>query len=606
MRHLGRSKPKVSYVLGGIVALLLAIGIACGSSATATAVPAATSAAEATAVPAAQQQATTVPAATGVSGSASAPTAQPAATATPVSAAPVSTVHPGKLTWLVGSFHNERFDYVFSGGHDYARQVHGFLISSDVDETGTRRVEAPGIASAWEISDDGLAWTFTIRQGLTFHDGSDLTTEDVLWTLQHIMGPQAVEYGGGGVVNLAKKTDRIEQTGDDQVTLFNNVITTEIPERVGESGGGWYGAILPKRATLHDDADEEAYDRNPIGAGPFALVEHVAGDSMLFERFDDFYQQPAHGYSVDKRATFAELDLRVVPEEATRVAALRAGEADIAPVSLSSKNQIESGGGRLIFGQEGSYFDIRQIGCWSTPAPPCADKRVRQALNYAIDKEIIQNQLYGGPEVMQIKGLVNVTPSTIGYGPELDPFPYDPDKARQLLADAGYPGGEGFGKLIINTYISPALPLMPESALLGADMWKKELGIDVEVNVTDQGALSAAMQGGEHPGEIWWRDNETRLDAAGNVAVFWGANDRAIRMTDDPEVLALVANAVSEFDQEERVRRLNNAYRRLLEESHAVGLGYLNIPWAVGSRVKEWSPFPLATYPSGLHTVVLE
>ena len=94
-----------------------------------------------------------------------------------------------------------------------------------------------------------------------------------------------------------------------------------------------------------------------------------------------------------------------------------------------------------------------------------------------------------------------------------------------LEADVGYPGGKGFGKLIINTYISPispALPLMPESALLGADMWKKELGIDGVLNVTDQGAHPKAMQGGEHSGEIWWRDNETRLDAVGNVAVFWG------------------------------------------------------------------------------------
>ena len=593
MYHLSGFNPKVSYFLCGVVALLLVLGVACGGSATETAVPAATSAPE--------------PTSESVAGTTSAPDSTAVPTAQPTAAdAPVGTVHSATLGWLVGSFHNERFDYVFGGGHDYARQVHGFLISSDVDETGTRRIETPGIASAWEISSDGLSWTFTIRQGLKFHDGSDLTTEDVFWTLQHIMGPQAVEYGGGGVVNLAKKTDRIEQTSADQVTVFNNVITTEIPERLGEASGGWYGAVLPKRDSLHSDEDEEAYDRNPIGAGPMRLVNHVAGDSMLFERFDDFYQQPAYGYPVDKRATFAGLDLRVVPEEATRVAAIRAGEADIAPVSLGSKDQIEAGGGRLVFGPEGSYFDIRQIGCWTTPAPPCADKRVRQALNYAIDKDLIQNELYGGPEVMQIKGFVNVTPSTIGYGPELDPFPYDPDLARQLLADAGFPGGEGFGTLIINTYISPALPLMPESALLGADMWKKELGIEAEVNVTDQGALSKAMQGGEHAGEIWWRDNETRLDAAGNVAVFWGANDRAIRMTDDPEVLAMVANATSEFDQAKRTRDLNTTYRRLLEESHPIGLGYLNIPWAVAGRVTEWKPFPLATYPSGLHTIVVE
>lgn len=199
MYHLSRFNPKVSYILCGVVALLLVLGVACGGSATETAVPAATSAPE--------------PTSESVAGTTSAPDSTAVPTAQPTAAdAPVGTVHSATLGWLVGSFHNERFDYVFGGGHDYARQVHGFLISSDVDETGTRRIETPGIASAWEISSDGLSWTFTIRQGLKFHDGSDLTTEDVFWTLQHIMGPQAVEYGGGGVVNLAKKTDRIEQT----------------------------------------------------------------------------------------------------------------------------------------------------------------------------------------------------------------------------------------------------------------------------------------------------------------------------------------------------------------------------------------------------------
>jgi peptide/nickel transport system substrate-binding protein len=160
---------------------------------------------------------------------------------------------------------------------------------------------------------------------------------------------------------------------------------------------------------------------------------------MGFERFDDDYYQPKYGLPEDRRVNFTSLDLHLVPEEATRVAAMRAGETDIAPVSLASKEQVEKGDGRIVFGQEGSYFRVSMYGCWADaelefPGFPCQDRRVRQALDYAIDKELMRDTLFGGPEVMVVKGWGIVNPSTIGYSPELDPYPFDPDKARQLLA----------------------------------------------------------------------------------------------------------------------------------------------------------------------------
>ena len=90
----------------------------------------------------------------------------------------------------------------------------------------------------------------------------------------------------------------------------------------------------------------------------------------------------------------------------------------------------------------------------------------------------MQNQLYGGPEVTQVKGWATVTPSGISYSPDLHRYPFEPVKARQLLAEADYPGGKGFGKLVINTYVSTAMPFLPESAQLGAEFWRRELGLD--------------------------------------------------------------------------------------------------------------------------------
>jgi peptide/nickel transport system substrate-binding protein len=399
--------------------------------------------------------------------------------------------------------------------------------------------------------------------------------------------------------------DRIEQTGPDQVSVTTQVPTAEFPDLISEATGSWAGVVYPKRATLHDEQEEAAYDLNPIGAGVVKLVKHVPVELMSFERFDDYYYQPKNGLPIDKRLKFSLLDLRLVPEEATRVAALRGGDADIAPVSLASRQQVEAGDGRLVFGPEGSYFRIRMYGCWK-PEFPCHDQRVRQALGYAIDKELMRDTLYG-PDVMVVQGWTAVTPSTKGYAPDLDPFPFDPDKARQLLAEAGYPGGQGFDKLIINTWSSTASPLMPESAQLAADFWKRELGLDVEVRVGDEAALKKASSLTEELyGQILWRDNETRIDAADSLRSGYGTPEAKGRTHNDPELFALVKEAAAVFDPAEREKVLNSAYRRMREEAYDINIGYLNIPFGVGPRILTWEPYPLAFYPSALHTITLK
>jgi peptide/nickel transport system substrate-binding protein len=319
----------------------------------------------------------------------------------------------------------------------------GYLIS-----TNEKREMVPGIASQWGLSADGLTSTFTIRKGVKFHDGSELKPEDALWTLQHYYGPTAFEYHTGSASFISRAREKRELSGPDKVSLITKTPVVELAYLLSEAGNQWLH-VMPKRIKQHDLKEEAAYDKNPIGAGFMKLVKHVPADSMTLERFDDYYYQPKNGFPEDKRVNFTQLDLRLVPEEATRIASIRAGEADIVPASLATRKQAEAGGGRVVFGQEGVVMEVKLVGCWE-PQYPCHDKRVRQALNFAIDKEVMRDRLYG-PEVFQVRGWFFVTPSTIGYKPGLDPYPFDPNKARQLLADAGYPGGKGFGKLIVNT-----------------------------------------------------------------------------------------------------------------------------------------------------------
>ncbi len=590
MLKLGQFQPKASYIPGGVATCVLVLAVACGAAATATPRPADT------AQPVGAQVGTPTPAAR----LATTPTATPTPTPIPVSA---PAVNPGKLTIMVGDWAGERFDPVFGagrpGGLNYGRIVHGILISGN-----EKRDMVPGIASQWSLSANGLTWTFTIRKGVKFHDGSDLTAEDVLWSLQHMFGPEGTEYFGIVATAISRAMDRIELTGPDKVSASTKVPFTTFDFTLSEAGDKWY-PIMPRRAKLFDPEQERAYDKNPIGAGPMKLVKHVTASVMKFERFDDFYSQPKNGFPEDKRVNFQSLDLALVPEEATRVAALRAGEADIVPASLATKKQVEAGGGRVVFGQEGVYVDAKLLGCWE-PQHPCHDKRVRQALDYAINKELIRDQLYGGPEVFQVKGWSVISPSTLGYTPALDPWPQDVAKARQLLADAGYPGGKGFGKLIMYTWPSTSMPLQVEAAQLAAEFWRRELGLDVEVKVGDSLGIAKRWRAGEINGQILWRDNESRKDSTAITTSSYGDIKSFTRVSEDPEVLRLVQETVQILDPDKRTEASKKLFLRLRDESHQLGIGYVNIPWAVGPRVLTWQPYPLALFPSALHTITLK
>jgi peptide/nickel transport system substrate-binding protein len=523
--------------------------------------------------------------------------------ATPTLApATAAKVHPGKLTIMVGDLGNERFTRLFGSstqGQNFGRIMGGYLIA-----TNHNTELIPGIASQWDVSADGLTWTFTVRKGVKFHDGSALTPEDVLWNLQHLYGPQVPEYATPGQqTRWSRDTDRVELTGPDEVSMTLKHPINIISNVLSEVAADWF-PMMPKRATFHDSEEARAYDNNPIGAGPMRLVEHIPASVMKFERFDDFYYQLENGLPEDRRVNFQSLDLFLVPEEATRVAAVRAGEADIVPASLSTRKQVEAGGGRLVFGPEGMTVEARPIGCMH-PEYPCYDKRVRQALDLTIEKELIQ-QLYGGPEVFQIKGWGPVTPNTVGYTPELDPWPFDPDTARQLLADAGYPGGQGFGKLIVNTHPSTAVPFQVESAQMVADSWRRELGLDVEVRVTDSVGLRDMMQAFEINGQIMWRDDDTRKETQANIENRYGDPEGGNRLHEDPELFRLTQETYRIVDPDKRAEATTKLLLRLREEAYVFNVGYANIPWAVGPRVLTWQPYPLATHVSALYTVTLK
>lgn len=600
MQSIRKLMPKVSHLFGGVAAgILLLVVVACGTEATATPVP--TTAEPVTAQPV---------------------TAQPVPAATAVSAADIEAeINPGKVTWLTPTFGTERMHAIFASplkASPYAPLVHDWLIKSDVNENGDYGI-APGIATDWSVSGDGRTWTFTIREGVTFHDGTVLTPEDVLWSWQFCFGPDVETYGAGSDCATAYASVESFAMGEGRKIS----LTTKTPDGsfpgfwLSEGGPTWPGIVYPAylnhvpRANLRDEAVEAAYDKNPVGAGMFKMVKHVRGTSMTFERFDDYFYQPANGLARDRRPNFAQFELVLVPEEATRVAALRAGEADIAPISLPAREQVEAGGGSVVFGREGSMMEARMLGSWDTRFPQ-SDKRVRHALAYAVDLEVLKDHLWG-PEVSVLKGWVNVTPSSLGYAPDLDPYPFDPDKARALMKEAGYrvpgsPEGKDFGTLAIDTWLSASVPSMPEAAQLVAEFWTKELGIKTTVTVGDQPAVKKrAKLTEELHGHILIREQGSTLDPSGHfLTSVFGHRTKNDRIGNDPALWAITDEAKAVVDPVKREKALHDAYVILRDSGHYMGFGYLNIPFGTSSRIAEWKPYPFSLLPTGLDSIVLK
>lgn len=258
----------------------------------------------------------------------------------------------------------------------------------------------------------------------------------------------------------------------------------------------------------------------------------------------------------------------------------------------------------MIWSQESSYIWILLPGCWETQFP-CNKKEVRQALDYAIDKDLIIGQLYG-PEAAESKGWNWVTPNALGYSPALDPFPYDPDQARQLMADAGYPDGAGFGTLEIHTWKAGDVPFLPEQAQLIADMWEKNLGIDVDVIVGEAATVRERWFDRQLDGKVIVRANETRWDGGSITNAVYGNPEGGAHLGGRRDDLVKVAkDALAVVDPTLRQEAFNKAYAILREEHYEFGTGYVNLPWGVGPRIASWEPWPVVAYQTAIWTMQL-
>ena len=552
--------------MGLLLALMLVV--ACGASATA--------------VPTED----TAPPATGDA----VPTARPADTAPPS-----GVITPtGKVVLATSDWGNELFtDHDVRGeGGVYQRLLHDFFIQG---REGKEMISS--LAESWSFTPDGLTWTFNVRQGVEFHNGTIMTAADVAFSLEEQFGSRSEEEAVSPTVRaLARSTGPFEVSGANSVSVTTIEPLMFLSFNLSEMGPDPSGTIFSKSYRESVGRDGYNNDPNPGATGPWELVRHDKGSLMRFDRFNNYWDME------NRNHRFGTLDIFMIPELSTRVAALRAGEVDMIEANLEVRDQIEGAGGKIIFAPEAVYLWMITEGCFmDTAVIPCT-KGVRQALNYAIDKEMIANSLYGA-EMAETKGWAYVSPSALGYETDLDSWPFDPAKAQQLLAEADCAGASCFpDPYVLYTWEASELPFVPEAAQLICDMWETNLGLNCEVTVGDSVSIKDKMHGFEIPGNYVLRPNEDRFDGGSITYGHYGEEQSYVAI--DPDLRQLTRTNLGLIGtMEERHDAYHEVYAAAREENYEWSIFSANTPWGISSNIKDWKPWPLLPYASALWTI---
>ncbi len=344
----------------------------------------------------------------------------------------------------------------------------------------------PALATGFTTSKDGRRVEFSLRKGVRFHNGDPFTAHDVKFSLERAKDPKI----GVALVAALKNIQSVDVI-DDYRVAFNLVK----PDASFLSILEFRLNVLP--ANYVKKVGTEGLMKQPVGTGPFRFVSRAVKEYVKFERFDGYW---------GSKPSFKTLTFKVIPEPTTRVALLRRGEVDIiTQVPFQSVEEIKKAPGlkiQTIRTNERTFIKMNTL----RDKSPFKDRRVRQALNYAIDKQSIINGVLNGFAVETATG---ITKGIIGYDETIKPYPYDPKKAKALLAEAGYPNGFNGGDLFFPS--GDRVPRLKDVMEAVAAYWA-EVGIRVNLRAVEYSAWLGSVQTREAYGFGWMVRHETTWD----------------------------------------------------------------------------------------------
>ena len=503
--------------------VLLSTVLACSAPAAAPTPAQPTAAAKAPAAPA---QPTSAPAAAQPT---SAPAAAPAqATAAPAAkaattggaqlvygrAADSATLDPGENA----SGEDKRVTY----------QIYESLVDTAIDKDG-RSTIVPLLAEKWDTSADGKEWTFTLRQGVKFHDGTDLDADAVVFAFDRQRDPNHPYY--------PKKQKFWASQFGDLITKVEALDKQRVKFTLKQPFGpfltnlaGPLGQIPSPTAVKKFGAD---FGTNPVGTGPFKLVQWVTGDRIVLERFDGYWRKPV---ALDR------IIFRAIPDPAARYAEIQAGNIDVAiDIDPDNHSRAKADPNLQVLYRPSLNVGFLYI---NIARKPFDNVKVRQAVAHAIDKQAIIDAFYSGIG----RTAKNVLPPSVwGYNDDVVDYKYDPARAKQLLAEAGFPNG-----FDTTLWVMPvSRPYAPKPKEIGEALYSylNAVGIRGKITSFDWTTYLAKTDAGE--ADLFMYGQTNTPDPHNFLHWFFGATSPK-NSYNDPEVQKLLNDAATKTKIEER------------------------------------------------------
>jgi peptide/nickel transport system substrate-binding protein len=483
----------------------------------------------------------------------------------------------GDLRIIVESLGNETLDPTLGPATVtklYLPLIYDSLVGAN--KANTEISKETGIAKDWKISPDGKVYTFYIRQGVKFHNGDDLTAEDIKFSLERAFGPKAISSLAGV---FSKAVDHI--TVDDPYTVsiylkepkFSFLL--DISSLVSSEG-----MIVPKKYI--EKVGEDKFAQEPIGSGPYRFKKHTAGFSVEFEAM------PKHwGIGVPK---FANVSFIAVPEQNTRLTMIKSDQADVISIGRRYVKEFERDGFTVATKPAANQMQILINNQWEKDSP-LHDKRVREAIAHAIDSKAILNGLLLGAGELTRCWVTDVSYPARPAG-LCDPDRYDPKAARQLLADAGYPNGID---ITFRSYPTPGVPekLEIDQAIAG---YLRSVGIRARVDVGEYGAYRAQWPlPASLPKTIANNPTVSQIVIGSLVHIFFhGEGFLSTTRGVNPKADADINNMLAAPDLDTYKQRLMTAWGDLLNDYNVVMLFTLDGKYAANSK-KLPKPWALGT-----------
>jgi peptide/nickel transport system substrate-binding protein len=402
-------------------------------------------------------------------------------------AGPAESKPEGTLTVAVATFGNERWlPNLYVGAEDVVlKPLWENLLSRDAKGN-----LIPMLAERWEVQDGGRTWKFHLRKGVKFHNGAELTAEDVKFTFTAI----AKEGSANSLSTEFRQIKSVEVADPYTISVHFAKPFVTFGNRVTQGLFASVAYIQPKK---YIEAGEDGAERHPVGTGPFKFIEHIRGDRIVFEALETHWRAVPHY----KRLVFLK-----VPEPATRMAMLRAGSVDVIEIGGEYVDELKKVGMRMLTMPNTAAIWVILGGQWPNqptydPKVPWAQpdaeraRKVRLALNLAVDKKAIFQQVLGG--LGTPVGTVNYYPTDPWISDALlKPIPYDPAQAKKILAEAGYAGGFD---LTMNLTAWPGRGYLPDVGEAVATYWEK-IGLKVKRRPVDRAVFASDFRKRSYPG----------------------------------------------------------------------------------------------------------